>query len=94
MIHISEKDLLFGIINIVGAMSYAAYIGLDFIAVMAQVMAAADPQYAPIEVGFSMLRAIAYVLIVTVGMLVLACDLWWGYRIWKKETRAYWRENL
>ena len=85
---------MFGIINLIGFLAWVSYLCLDFIAELAQVMAAADPQYANIEVGFALIRAMAYVCMVLLGFVVLASDLWWGYRMWKRETRAYWRENL
>ena len=94
MIKISEKDLLFIIINLISFMSLVVYMFLDFIAGLAQVMAAADPQYVSIEVGFSLLRVIAYALMVVIALLTLSCDMWFGYRCWKQGCAEYWRENL
>lgn len=93
-IRISEKDFLFVIINCIGLLAWISYLCLDFISFMAQLMAAADPQYANIEVGFSLIRVIAYAAMVSIGVVILSCDLWWGYRIWKVATTEYWRENL
>jgi hypothetical protein len=94
MIRISEKDLLFIIVNLIGFMAWASYLCLDFIAMIAQVMAAADPQYANIEVGFALVRATGYTCMVSLGLTVLGCDLWWAYRMWKRWCKSYWRENL
>ena len=94
MIKITEKDLLFLIINITFFFTGIAYICTDFIAGLAQVMAAADSQYATIEVGLALLRAFAYAIIVVVGFLVLACDTWWVIRLVKEERKKYYRKNL
>jgi len=94
MIKISEKDFLFILINVVGFMAWVSYQFLDFVASQAQIMAAADPQYATVEVGFAMLRMTSYLFMVMIGAVCISCDLWWGYRLWRIERQAYWRENL
>lgn len=93
-ITISEKDGLFIIINFTAFLAWVSYMILDFVVALAQMMAAADPQYANIEVGIAILRSIALMAMVVLGLSVMACDLWWGYRLWRSECKSYWRENL
>ena len=94
MLRFSEKDVLFITINTISFLSFAMYLFLDFIAVMAQVMASADSQYANIEVGFAMIRVAAYCMIVGIGMITALCDCWFVYRCIKKWRAEYWRDNL
>lgn len=94
MIKITEKDLLFVIINISFFFTGMAYVCTDFIAGLAQVMAAADPQYATIEGGLSLIRAFAYFIVAMVGCLVFACDMWWIIRLVREERTKYYRKNL
>ena len=93
-ITISEKDVLFIAVNVVGFIAVAVYISVDVVAGFAQMIAATDINYSNFEIAFSLLRNMGKGLLSIIGVILVLCDLWWAYRFWKQGTKAYWRENL
>ena len=94
MIKIYEKDVLFCGIIVITFFSGYMYILLDFLANQLQMIAAADPIYANLEVGFALIRIAAWLFMIAIAGIFLFFIGWQFYKTWKEGCKAYWRENL
>ena len=94
MIKIYEKDVLFCGIIALTFFSSCMYILLDFLADSLQVIVAADPTYANLEVGFALIRIAAWSCMIVIAGIFLFFIGWQFYKTWKEGRKAYWRDNL
>lgn len=94
MIKITEKQLLFFVINIMAWLSVFFYMLLDFIAALTMIMITNDPQYAVVELGVYLIRGAAGILFGCEMVIVVLMDCWMVSKAIREYREQYWRENL
>jgi hypothetical protein len=87
-----DKDILFIVLNIVGFLTFATWLMLDYlVGLEGGPFCEAIPDMC---VAVILVRAASWAFFITQLFIIFLCDLWWVVRMGKEAYRAYRRENL